>query len=218
MAREAAVSGFPDGWAPGTWRITGTSLDAGWLPIPTRSETDAEQWVRENTAALREAWGASWSADAATLVPLVLGAALDRRRDDDALAFQIWPAPHPVCVFVHVAMGRRDHDDTMPGPGDGILFESEGLGPGVLVPRTEQIGEAAAVGYDIVFSFDDRVVVIVSVEPTFSDLLGLVSPSIQAFASSLTLVGPDDGARRAHPPALLEAQAGNSWIDSLATT
>lgn len=217
MAREAGVSAFPEGWAPGTWRITGTSLDGGWLPLPVPGDgTDTAQWVAENTAALRESWGPSWSADAERVVPAVLSAAPGRRRPEDALAFQIWPAPHPVCVFVHVEMGRRAPDDAMPGPGDGILFASEGLGAGVLVPRTEEIGGAAAVGYDILFGFEGDVVVVVSVEPTFSDLLGFVSPSIQAFVSSLTLTGPDDRELRALTPALLEAEATNSWIDSLA--
>ncbi len=217
MAREAAVSAFPDGWAPGTWRISGTSLDNGWLPIPVQGDADeVERWVVENLDALRASWGEGWSEDAEEVVPLVLEAALEHRRPEDALAFQVWPAPHPVCVFVHVAMGRRGADDVMPGPGDGFLFESDGLGQGVLVPRTEQIDDASVVGYDIVFSFSEHVVVIVSVEPTFSDLLGLVSPSIQAFVSSLELVDPDGGVRRSDAPALLEAQPGNSWVDSLA--
>ena len=217
MAGEAPVSAFPDGWAPGTWRISGTSLDGGWLPIPEQGGADeVEQWVVDNLDALRAAWGSEWSEDAEEVVPLMLEAALEHRRPDDALAFQVWPASQPVCVFVHVAMGRRGPDDTLPGPGDGILFESEGLGQGVLVPRTEEVGEASVVGYDILFAFDDDVVVIVSVEPTLADLLGFVSPSIQAFVSSLELVDPDDGVRRAQPPALLEAQPGNSWVDSLA--
>ncbi|MBO9625080.1 MAG: hypothetical protein J7484_01745 [Microbacterium sp.] len=211
------MSAFPDGWAPGTWRLSGTSLDGGWLPIPVQGDADeVESWVVENTEALRGAWGDGWSEDAEEVVPLLLEASLEHRRPEDFLAFQVWPAPHPVCVFVHVALGVRNADDALPGPGDGILFESEGLGQGVLVPRTEEIGDASVVGYDILFTFADDVVVIVSVEPTFSDLLGFVSPSIQAFVSSLELVDPHDRTRTAEAPALLEARPGNSWVDSLA--
>lgn len=211
------MSSFPDGWAPGTWRITGTSLDGGWLPIPDRvGAEELERWLDENIALLREAWGASWTADAENVVSLMLEAAIEHRRPDDALAFQIWPAPHPVCLFVHVTMGRYSADDVLPGPGDGVLFESAGLGQGVLVPRVEEVGGASVVGFDIVFTFSDDVVVIVSVEPTFSDLLGMIAPSIQAFASSLELVGPDDQVRHADAPALLEAQPQNTWVGSLA--
>jgi len=208
------VISFPDGWASGTWRITGTSLDPGWLPVPVLdSETDAGAWVHENTALLRRAWAGAWTTDAAQVVPEVLRAGLAHRRQDDVLAFQLWPAQHPLCVFVHVTMGRGD--GVLPGPGDGILFDSEGLGSGVLVPRSARIGDGDVLGYDIVFSFDEDVVVIVSVEPTFADLLGVVSPSIHAFAASLQLVAPDGLPRRALEPALLEAQPANSWIDSL---
>jgi hypothetical protein len=217
------VSGYPADWAPGTWRVTGTSLDGGWLPIPAPSAVDsAEHWVSENTAALRDAWTdaseALWSADVEKVVRAMLHGALERRRTEDALAFQIWPASQPLCVFVHVAMGTRMPGDVLPGAGDGILFDAEGLGPGVLVPRTERVGDADVVGYDIVFSFAENVVVVVSVEPTFSDLLGIVSPSIQAFVASLTLVGPDDQPRRTQTPSLLEAQASNTWVDSLSTS
>lgn len=205
---------FPEGWASGTWRITGTSLDPGWLPVPLLdSEPDAEAWVHENTALLRRAWADAWTTEAAQVVPELLRAGLARRRQDDALAFQLWPAQHPLCVFVHVTMGRGD--GVLPGPGDGILFDSEGLGSGVLVPRSVRIGDGEVLGYDIVFSFDEDVVVIVSVEPTFADLLGVVSPSIHAFAASLQLVAPDDLPRRALEPALLEARPANSWVDSL---
>ncbi|MGX1793031.1 hypothetical protein ACWIDW_08825 [Microbacterium sp. NPDC055312] len=205
---------FPSGWSPGTWRITGTSLDAGWLALPaleTPAETGA--WVAENTALLRAAWAQHWTPDAEQLVPDILRAGLGHRRSDDALAFQVWPAQHPLCVFVHVVMARGDGE--LPGPGDGILFESEGLGPGVLVPRVERLGDADALGYDIVFAFDDDVVVIVSVEPTFADLLGITSPSIQAFTASLQLVDPDERIRRARAPRLREAQPADTWVDSL---
>lgn len=205
---------FPSGWAPGTWRITGTSLDAGWLALPAfETSAEAAAWVGENTALLQTAWAQHWSPDAEPLVREILRAGLAHRRSDDALAFQVWPAQHPVCVFVHVVMAQGDGEP--PGPGDGILFESEGLGPGVLVPRAERIGDADALGYDIVFAFDDDVVVIVSVEPTFADLLGIVSPSIQAFTASLQLVGPDERTRRARAPRLLEAQHADTWVDSL---
>ncbi|WP_336645010.1 hypothetical protein [Microbacterium sp. USHLN186] len=205
---------FPDGWASGTWRITGTSLDPGWLPVPAiDSAPAAEAWVHENTELLRHAWAPTWTTESAQAVPEVLRAGLAHRRPDDALAFQLWPAQHPLCVFVHVAMGRGD--GVRPGPGDGILFVSEGLGPGVLIPRSARIGDGDVLGYDIVFSFEGDVVVIVSVEPTFADLLGIVSASIHTFTASLQLVAPDGLPRRALQPELMEAQPANSWIDSL---
>ncbi|MFE6735288.1 hypothetical protein [Microbacterium sp. NPDC057650] len=202
---------------PGAWQVTGTSSDAGWMPIPTGLDTDgAEAWVAANTAAMRTEWGEDWSPDAEQLIPAIIEAAPARRREEDSLAFLLWAGHRPLGVFVHVAIGTRSPGDALPGPGDGVLFESSGLGPGVLVPRTEQIGDAFVVGYDTVFAFAEDVVLIVSVEPTFQDLLGLVSPSVQLFMDSLELTGPDGTARRANTPALLEAQAVNTWVDSLA--
>ncbi|MFC9985005.1 hypothetical protein ACFU0W_08235 [Microbacterium keratanolyticum] len=209
------MSAFPADWAPGTWRISGSALDGGWLAIPSLADAAQQQaWIAENTGLLREAWGDQWTVENEALVPLALQAALDRRRPDDALAFQLWPLTIAVCAFVHVAMGSVDAAEPMPGPGDGVLFDSAGLGQGVLSPRLIDADGAALVGYDAVFSFDG-VVVVVSVEPTFADFLGVISPSIHAFMDGMELVDPEGTTRRASAPALLEAQPVNTWVDSL---
>lgn len=211
------MSAFPQGWAPDSWRISGTSLSDGWLAIPRIDSAEAsELWITQNAAALREAWGESWTTDSEQLVPHALRAALQRRRPDDALAFQIWPTNLPLCAYVHVAMGTIDAAEPLPGPGDGVLFDSAGLGQGVLVPRAEEYEGASLVGFDTGFAFRG-VVVIVSVEPTFSDLLGILAPSIHAFVHSLELVDPAGQVQRAAAPALLEAEQANTWVDSLTT-
>lgn len=200
----------------GRWSISGTSIDAGWLPLPEGLDPDAARsWTAEQTAALREEWGEDWSAEAEVVIPALLRGGLERRREEDALAFQLWLGRRPLCLFVHVAIGARDPQQRLPGPGDGVLFDSPSLGPGVLVPRYDEVGGSTAVGFDVVFACEDDARVLVSVEPTLADLLGLASPSIQSFIGSLELTGPDGRVRRALPPALLEAQPENTWIDSL---
>jgi len=212
------VSIYPEGWAPNTWRISGTSLESGWLAIPALDQPgEVQAWVAEHATAFREAWGEAWLPESEALVPLALQAALERRRPEDALAFQLWPSTLPIFAFVHVVMGRTGVDEPLPGPGDGLLFESSGLGQGVLVPRTIEEQGADLVGYDTVFAFDG-VVVIVSVEPTFSDLLGVLSPSIHRFMDSLELVDPEGRAQQAHAPALWEADPVNTWVDSLTSS
>ena len=200
----------------GAWRISGTSIDAGWLPIPAGLDADAARsWIGEHTAALRKEWGEGWSAEADVVIPALLAGGLERRRDEDALAFQLWLGQRPLCLFVHVAIGARDPQQPLPGPGDGLLFDSPSLGPGVLLPRQEEVGDATAVGFDVLFACEDDALVLVSVEPTLADLLGLAAPSIQGFIGSLELTGPDGRPRRALPPALLEAQPVNTWVDTL---
>lgn len=202
----------------GSWSITGTSIDAGWLLLPADLDPDAARsWIQEQTSALRAQWGQEWSAEAEHVITELLRGGLERRREEDALAFQLWLGQRPLCLYVHVAIGARDPQQALPGPGDGMLFDAPGLGPGVLVPSQEDVDGLTAVGFDVVFACEDDAMVLVSVEPTLIDLLGLASPSIQSFIGSLELVGPDGRVRRALSPALLEAQPENTWVDTLTT-
>lgn len=203
---------FPDGWAPGSWRISGSSHDAGWLPVPPRSD-QAGVWVEDNARALRDQWGTSWRIEHERLVPLALDAAMDHRRENDLLMFQLWPTDTLICFYVHVALGRVEPGQ-LPQQGDGVLYDAAGLGPGVLVPVTDDIDGQSVFGLDFWFSCGD-VAVIVSLEPTLADFLGTVSASVHAFVQSIELVDPDGRVRRAEIPALAEAAPSNTWVGSL---
>nr|WP_274637714.1 hypothetical protein [Microbacterium bovistercoris] len=198
--------------------LTATSFAPGWMPIPALAGTDAAPpWIAQNAAALREAWGDRWEPVHDRLVPALLQAALGHRRPEDALAFQVWPTDAPVCIFVHAAVGTFPDGTRMPRPGDGILCDAEGLGLGVQLPIVEEVGDVQTLGVQFVFADAARAVSVV-VEPTLPELIGILMPQIHGFVQSLRLTAPDGAAFRADPPALLEADPAETWIDSLTAT
>jgi len=198
--------------------LTATTRMPGWLPIPVPSDTErADAWVGERSRELRAAWGSGWAPVHDRLVPALLRAALERRRPSDTLAFQVWPTAGPLCIYVHAAVGSFPAGTRMPGPGDGILYEAEGLGPGVQLPVVEDVGEVRGLGVQFVFA-DSDIAVSIDVEPTLPEVIAILMPQVHAFVQSLRLTGPRGAAFRAAPPALLEADAADSWIDSLTAT
>lgn len=196
----------------GQWVINATSVDPGWLAVPAKNEREPG-WIEQCTSALQRQWGEEWLPEHADVVPVLLSAGLESRRDDDLLLFQLWPTNAPVCFFVHVMLGTVSPDQR-PSQGDGVVVETSGLGPGMLVPTVDENEEGALAGFDVYFAVGE-VTVIVSVEPTVIDALGLIAPSIHAFIDSLELVDPDGQIRRADAPRVLEAVPVNTWVDTL---
>jgi hypothetical protein len=200
-----------------TWRLSARSDEPGWMPIPVPAADDeAGRWVAEQTDAMRRAWGDAWSPAYDETVPALLVAALDRRRPDDVFAFQVWPTEAPVCIFVHAAAGGIAPGTRLPGPGDGVLYEADGLGTGIHVPIVESLGGTHVVGAEFIFVGEHRAVT-VFVEPTLPEILAVLMPAVHAFVQSVTLTAPDGRRFRAEPPALLEAGAADSWVDTLTT-
>jgi len=199
------------------WQVTGTSLDAGWLLIPEHeTEADAGAWVRENTDALRIAWADAWQPVFHDVVPAMLRAAVEHRRAEDALAFQLWPTNAPVCIFVHVQAGILE-PAALPGPGEGVLYEAAGLGQGVQSVIVETVGGARVIGVRFVFA-SPELTVVVEVEPTLPELLATLFASVHGFVQSLRVTASDGTAFVAAQPRLLEAGPGDSWVDSMTTS
>lgn len=197
------------------WQLTGASEDAGWLAIPAlETAAEAAAWVDEHAAAIRQAWGETWQPEHDEVVRALLAAGLEHRRPDDALCFQVWPTNAPVCIFVHAAVGQLAPDDRLPEAGEGILYEADGLGLGVQMPVVERVDDADVAGVQFLFA-QEGLVVRVDVEPTLPELLGLLIPMVHSFVQTVQLTASDGTRFRADAPALLEAEDGESWVDSL---
>lgn len=198
----------------GTWQVTAHSDVAGWLPIPQRGDAAAADWIAAGTAQLRAAWGERWEPAHEQVVPVLLGAALEHRAPEDALAFQVWPVAAAVCFFVHVAVGELGAGERMPGPGDGVLYDAAGLGLGIQLPIFDEVAGERVLGLQFLFVGEGQAVSVV-VEPTLGRLLTPLMPQVHAFVQSIRLTAPDGSLFRAEPPALLEARPDESWVDSL---
>lgn len=191
------------------WTLTGSSETPGWLEIPTPdSPESARRWVGEQTAAMRAAWGEGWEPAHEGVVPAMLEAALAHRRDQDALAFQLWPTNAAVCLFVHAAVGEVD--DEIAAPAEAVPYDSAGLGPGLHVPVARTVAGATVLGAEFVFRSGARVVA-VSVEPTLPELLAILLPAVHGFVQSLVLTGPAGRRFRADPPRLPGADPADQW-------
>ncbi|MCT9818881.1 hypothetical protein N3K63_01130 [Microbacterium sp. W1N] len=206
------------------WTLTGSSDEPGWLLLPrTDSEASRRAWVDAQAGALRDAWAHTWQPEHDHVIPAMLGAALARRRDEDALAFQLWPTNAALCLIVHAAVGDTDTAEgtlVVPAPaagdladvrtGDAVPYDSEGLGPGVHVPVVGTVAGATVVGAEFVFRSGTRVVA-VSVEPTLPELLAILMPAIHGFVQSLVLEGPAGERFRAEPAGILGAAPADQW-------
>lgn len=186
--------------------LTGESLSPGWLLVPADAGAD---WVRDSAAALRAGWGRAWQESYDRLVPMMLDAATEHRREEDALFFQLWPTDAPVCVFVHAAVGRIDAA-ALPAAPDAIGYEATGLGPGLQVPFTQRVAGADVWGVEYVFH-DAGQGVTVHVEPTLPEILAPLMPMIHQFVQSLQLTGADGRPFAAVAPPLPENGPDGSW-------
>lgn len=184
--------------------LTAQSANPGWLLVPADAD---ERWIDETAAALRVEKDGPHADE--PLLRLLLNAAREHRRDEDALFFQLWPTAAPVCVFVHAAVGAVD-PATLPGAPDALPYEAAGLGPGIMVPFTQRVAETDIWGVEYVFH-DGRQGVSVHVEATLPEILAPLMPAIHELVQSLRLTGDDGREFAAMPPALAENGADGSW-------
>lgn len=196
---------------PAELRIDAQTTSDGWLGLPELADDAARAgWVQEQLTAMRESAGMPWDEAAERYIRALLEAGSVRRRPDDVLAFQVWPAAVPACVFVHVAFGVLPADAPRPGAGDAIVYDAEGVGAGLQIPLIDEQDGAQTLGLLFLFRRGDEALV-VELEPTAPELVALVMPALHGFVQSITVAG--DEPFRADPP--LGAAATDTWIDTL---
>jgi len=206
---------MPEGWADGSWRITGHSEVPGWLIIPGQVD-DPDEWVVGRTDEIRDAWAEEWNEQWREVVPALLRAGLDARPDGAALAFQIWPVPAPLLAQVSVFFGERPGD--LPAElADGDRYVTDGLGDGVALVRTldDAVSGSTLVGLDLTF-ISDRTMVVVRFEPTVVELFGMLVGQFHAFVHTLEFLDPEGRpVRGIVPDELPTAQADDDWTESV---
>ena len=200
-----------------TAQLRVTSDVPGWVSVPEPGTAEARAtWIDDQIAAFRGSGEVEWNEGLEQYLRVLLDLAVDRWRDEDTLVFQVWPSAVPACVFVHFAVGHLPAEVPRPGPGDGLFYDSEGVGPGVQIPVVEQLPEGEAIGIRFLFTRGEQALV-VDVEPTAPELLTALMPGLHSALQSLEVTLSDGTRFRAEAPHLLEAQEHESWVDSLAS-
>ncbi|GAB2698054.1 hypothetical protein BKA24_000949 [Microbacterium marinum] len=208
---------MPQGWAAGMWRLTGHSEVPGWLLLPAEVD-DRDAWVQAQLAEIRTAWAEHWRDEWAEPVAALLGAALDARPDEAALAFELWPVPAPLVAQVSASFGARPA--ALPDAvREGDLYPTEQLGDGVLLVRElpDPVTGITLIGTDILFASAEAVV-LVRLEPTLPELHAMLIGQFHAFVHTLEFLGPDGTpVRGVAPEGMLAARSDADWADSVPT-
>lgn len=175
------------------WRIEIETVVEGWLGIPEfRRREDLETWVETTTESIAPRLGAD--NDARVGIASIVVQAPERRRQDDLLAFQVWPGSGPWPMYVHFGVAaNRDLPDFAALNGAEVRgIYAEGIGPGIQVTRRDRIEEWDAPIAHMFYLFSDRNdSLIVEVEAGPAPLIGEITPGLQSTLETLTLHRPD---------------------------
>ncbi|SDH36392.1 hypothetical protein [Agrococcus jejuensis] len=148
-------------------------------------------WIAEATDRIRPAT-AHWGEAGEVLVPAVVERATELVQPEDVLVLQLWPEAVPVAGVVRVSVHESPGVDAVRAEllghdGDVVTALGEArMGVGWEWFHSQEVDDVAIMGWQAAFA-DERVLVVVTLEPTLAMLLPALLDDVRVLARDLAL-------------------------------
>lgn len=200
-----------------SWHVEGLHPDTQWSLVPSTDLVDAQEWVDEECARVREWWDGAWEPRVERDVRAVLAQSVAPVETGTLCTWVHWPLPVPVTsrVRIMLASGPPVGAEAWEEAGfDVDEYPGAGFGPGLkcLASRDEHIGGETLHLSTAVYAFAARDGgVLVVVESGARKAFELTLAQLPIILSTLKIVRPDGHEFISEPVADVTRHTADEW-------